>query len=241
MDAERFRFLCEDYGELERPGGIGVMGEKGVHAVLKRYYQPQVGGQEIRVGRFVADAVTGDGCVVEVQTGSFAPMRKKLAAFLERYEVVVVHPAYRTRWVRTVDPATGELSPRRRCGRPETPWKLFYQLSSIREFLGRPNLHFRVPVLEVQELRRKGDRRGARYECIPSALLEEAVFQTTRDFLTLLPPGLPAPFTCAEAARAAGVPAEDVRMGLYMMNLLGLVQRTGRRGSAYLYQLPPAE
>ena len=80
-----------------------------------------------------------------------------------------------------------------------------------------------MPVLEVQELRRKGDRRGARYERIPSALLEEAVFQTTRDFLTLLPPGLPAPFTCAEAARAAGVPAADVRMGLYMMNLLGLV------------------
>ena len=98
-----------------------------------------------------------------------------------------------------------------------------------------------MPVLEVQELRRKGDRRGARYERIPSALLEEAVFQTTRDLLTLLPPGLPAPFTCAEAARAAGVPAEDVRMGLYIMNLLGLVQRTGRRGSAYLYQLPPAE
>ncbi|MFR8334562.1 MAG: hypothetical protein ACLU9S_21240 [Oscillospiraceae bacterium] len=37
------------------------MGEKGVHAVLKRFYQPDVNAQEIRVERCVADAVTGDG------------------------------------------------------------------------------------------------------------------------------------------------------------------------------------
>lgn len=238
---ERFRFLCEDYELLERPGGVGVMGEKGVHAVLKRFYQPDVDAQEIRVGRFVADAVTGDGSILEIQTGSFAPMRRKLAAFLERYEVTIVHPAYGSRWVRSVDPETGELLPRRRCGRPEAAWKLFYALPAIREFLGRPNLHFLVPVLEVREWRVKGDRRRSRRDRVPSELLAEYRFDAPRDFLSLLPEGLAEPFTSAGLAAAADIPRGDAQMYLYLVHQLGLLDRVGRQGNAYLYVRPQAD
>lgn len=232
---ERFSFLCEDYDLMERPGGVGVMGEKGVHAVLKRYYQPDVSAQEIRVGRFVADAVTGDGQLLEIQTGAFAPLRRKLACFLERYEVTVVHPAYASRWVRTVNPDTGELSSRRRCGAPESVWKLFYALPAIREFLGQVNLHFCVPVLEVRELRVKGDRRRSRRDRIPTALWGEWHFAHPSDFLSLLPPELPEPFTSGELAAALGASPGDIRMYLYVLHQLGLLDRAGRRGNFYLY------
>lgn len=232
---ERFRFLCEDYELLERAGGVGVMGEKGVHAVLKRFYQPDVESQEIRVGRFVADAVTGDGAILEIQTGAFAPLRRKLAAFLDRYEVTVVHPAYAARWVRSVDPETGELLPRRRCGRPESPWKLFYALPAIREYLDRPNLHFLVPVLEVREWRVKGDRRRSRRDRVPCELLGERYFGGPADFLSLLPEGLAEPFTSAQLSEAAAVPRGDAQIYLYLMHQLGLLDRVGRQGNAYLY------
>ena len=232
---ERFRFLCEDYEFLERPGGVGVMGEKGVHAVLKRFYQPDVNAQEIRVGRFVADAVTGDGSILEIQTGPFAPLRKKLAVFLERYEVTIVHPAYGSRWVRSVDPQTGELLSRRRCGRPESAWKLFYALPAIREYLDRPNLHFLVPVLEVREWRVKGDRRRSRRDRVPSELLAEFRFAGPQDFLSLLPEELSEPFTSADLAAAAAIDRSDAQMYLYVVHQLGLLDRVGKRGNAYLY------
>lgn len=235
QEQERFAFFCEDYDLMERPGGVGVMGEKGVHAVLKRHYQPDVSAQEIRVGRFVADAVTGDGRLFEIQTGAFAPLRRKLACFLDQYEVTVAHPAYASRWVRTIDPETGELSARRRCGAPETVWKLFYALPAIREYLDRVNLHFRVPVLEVRELRVKGDRRRSRRDRVPTALLGEWRFSHPSDFLSLLPPDLPEPFTSSELAAALGASPGDARMYLYLLHQLGLLDRAGRRGHSYLY------
>lgn len=233
---ERFRCLCEDFDLLERPGGVGVMGEKAVHAVLKRFYQPDVSAHELKIGRYVADAATADGGILEVQTGAFAPLRRKLAAFLEQYEVTVVHPAYGARWVRSADPETGELSPRRRCGRPESAWKLFYALPAIREFLGRPNLHFLVPVLEVSEWRVKGDRRRSRRDRVPKALLAEYAFARPADFLTLLPEELSEPFTSAGLARTAGIPRGDAQMYLYLVHQLGLLDRVGKQGNAYLYQ-----
>ena len=232
---ERFCRLCEDFDLLERPGGVGVMGEKGVHAVLKRFYQPDVSAHELKIGRFVADAATADGGLLEVQTGQFSPLRRKLAVFLEKYEVTVVHPAYGTRWVCTADPETGALSPRRRCGRPESAWKLFYTLPAIREFLGRPNLHFIVPVLEVSEWRVKGDRRRSRRDRVPKALLAEYTFAHPADFLTLLPEELSEPFTSADLARAAGIPLGDAQMYLYLVHQIGLLDRIGKRGHAYLY------
>ena len=192
-ESERFRFLCEDYALGEPEGGVGVLREKGIHAVLKRYYQPEAAAREVRVGRFVADAVSPDGSVLEVQTGRLAPLRRKLPALLDRYEVTVVHPLLRVRRVRAVDPQTGELSARRVCGKPETVWNFFYELPPLLPFLQRPNLHFVLPVIETEELRVKGSRRGARVDRLPSALCGEYRFRNAQDFLSLLPAGCPPP------------------------------------------------
>ena len=236
-ESERFRFLCEDYALGEPEGGVGVLREKGIHAVLKRYYQPEAAAREVRVGRFVADAVSPDGSVLEVQTGRLAPLRRKLPALLDRYEVTVVHPLLRVRRVRAVDPQTGELSARRVCGKPETVWNFFYELPPLLPFLLRPNLHFVLPVIETEELRVKGSRRGARVDRVPTALCGEYRFSGARDFLGLLPAGLPFPFTSGDLAQTASVAPEDARMALYVLHALQLCPRCGRRGRSYLYTL----
>lgn len=236
-ESERFRFLCEDYALGEPEGGVGVLREKGIHAVLKRYYQPEAAAREVRVGRFVADAVSPDGSVLEVQTGRLAPLRRKLPALLDRYEVTVVHPLLRVRRVRAVDPQTGELSARRVCGKPETVWNFFYELPPLLPFLQRPNLHFVLPVIETEELRVKGSRRGARVDRLPSALCGEYRFRNAQDFLSLLPAGLPSPFTSGDLAQAASLAPEDARMALYVLHALQLCPRCGRRGRSYLYTI----
>ena len=189
------------------------------------------------MGRFVADAVSPDGSVLEVHTGRLAPLRRKLPALLDRYEVTVVHPLLRVRRVRAVDPQTGELSARRVCGKPETVWNFFYELTPLLPFLQRPNLHFVLPVIETEELRVKGSRRGARVDRLPSALCGEYRFRNAQDFLSLLPAGLPSPFTSGDLAQAASLAPEDARMALYVLHALQLCLRCGRRGRSYLYTI----
>ena len=45
------------------PQGIGTLGEKTLHRVLKAYFQPDPSKCEVRVGPYVADALTESGIV----------------------------------------------------------------------------------------------------------------------------------------------------------------------------------
>ena len=57
--------------------GIGTLSEKTVHAILKNYYEPDVAKQEISLFQLVADIFTGKE-IMEIQTGNFFPLKKKL-------------------------------------------------------------------------------------------------------------------------------------------------------------------
>ena len=237
-ESERFRFLCEDYALGEPEGGVGVLREKGIHAVLKRYYQPEAAAREVRVGRFVADAVSPDGSVLEVQTGRLAPLRRKLPALLDRYEVTVVHPLLRVRRVRAVDPQTGELSARRVCGKPETVWNFFYELPPLLPFLLAPEPALRAARDRDGGAAREGQPpRGARGPRALRPVRGIPLFRDARDFLGLLPAGLPSPFTSGDLAQAASLAPEDARMALYVLHALQLCLRCGRRGRSYLYTI----
>ena len=76
------------------PEIIGTLGERSLHAVLKRFLQPDENRHEVRVGRYVADIFDENG-VTEIQTRQFYKMKRKLAAFLPEHAVTVVYPVSR--------------------------------------------------------------------------------------------------------------------------------------------------
>ena len=83
MNKELFYNACEKIiGKDRSKKGIGTLGEKTLHAVLKNYYEPFEQNHEIKVGRFVADIV-GEQGVIEIQTRSFGNLLDKLDNFLE--------------------------------------------------------------------------------------------------------------------------------------------------------------
>ena len=141
---------------------------------------------EIHIGPYVADAVTGDGMILEIQTQAFSSMKKKLDAFLNSYEVTIIYPVASVRWVSHFDPESGVLSGRRKDRRHADEWQIFQELMSIREYLRRPNLHFLIALLQTEEYRMKGDRRNARYDRLPTALLKEVGIFSLRDYACLL-------------------------------------------------------
>ena len=77
IDKERFARALRDAGERQAEG-IGMLGEKLLHAALKNYFSGENDLQEQKVGRYVADIYGPEG-IIEIQTGGFYPLQKKIA------------------------------------------------------------------------------------------------------------------------------------------------------------------
>ena len=95
--------------------GIGLLGEKWQHQIIKRYLTEDPGEHEVKLAgtRFVSDVRVGNA-IYEVQTGSFAPMKKKLERYLAdpALTVTVVHPLPAVRRLTWMNPETGSLASR---------------------------------------------------------------------------------------------------------------------------------
>ena len=107
-DPVRFEQICAAVvSENRRDGGIGTLGEKSIHAVLKYYFDENPDTHEQSVGDSVADIVGADG-VIEIQTRMFQRLNRKLDALLPVCPVTVVYPVVRRKRLIWIDPQTGE-------------------------------------------------------------------------------------------------------------------------------------
>ncbi|MCK5246851.1 hypothetical protein KAR02_08120, partial [Candidatus Bipolaricaulota bacterium] len=70
---------------------IGTLNEKPLHASLKAWVAESGDQFEVRIGRFVADIVR-DSLIIEIQTGSTFPLKRKLHALLKHHAVHLVIP-----------------------------------------------------------------------------------------------------------------------------------------------------
>ena len=98
--------------ELEKPSGIGELNERSLHRALKARYAAPGSVTEQAVDGFVADVVTGGGRIVEVHTGPFSPLKKKLPRLLERFAVTLVYPVAQDRYIVTMPAGAGVPSAR---------------------------------------------------------------------------------------------------------------------------------
>lgn len=239
MDERAFLQACRQTMEEGRgKGGIGTLGEKTLHAALKKYLAPEELHREVRVGRYVADIVNEAG-IMEIQTGSFGRLREKLDFFLDHYPVTVVYPVAAVKWLINVE-ADGSLSPRRKSPKRGGGWELLPELFSLREQLRRPRLGFLVPLLEVEEYRLRdgrGRRGYTRWERMPVRLLGEVAAPCREEAWRLLPPGLPQAFTAKDFRRLGRFSGMKGSLALSAARELGAIERIGSKGRAYLYQV----
>jgi len=73
---------------------IGTLNEKPLHASLKAWIAEPGDQFEVRIGRFVADIVRGSQ-LIEIQTGSTFPLKRKLHTLLKHHAVHLVIPIAR--------------------------------------------------------------------------------------------------------------------------------------------------
>ncbi len=220
--------------------GIGTLGEKRMHVMLKHFFCADESFHEVKMEgtRFVADVRVGNE-ITEIQTGSLAPMRKKLAYYLQNTDctVTVVHPIIAVKWVTWINKETKEISEKKRSPKRERDVDLLAELFPLRELLPNPRLRFHLLYLEAIDFRvlsKKGGKgRGAeKYERIPTDLLGEEVFCAPADFARFLPDSLPAHFTVADFSRHTGVRGVNAYSAVRALLSLGLVRKSDNIGRA---------
>lgn len=184
----------------------------------------------------MADIRRGD-LLIEIQTASFAAMARKLDHLLAGWRIRIVHPIA----VETVLHKPG-ARPRRSPKRGDL-YSLFDELVSLPTLLDHPNLAIEVVLVSVDK-HQVPDPRLARgrggWRTVDRSLREVRAqhrFDTVADLLALVPPGLPARFTTADLARAAGTTIDRARKMAYCLRANDLFQVLGRTRQGVNYQV----
>lgn len=242
-DEELFRAACEEIVEKERAkNGIGTLQEKTMHAVMKRFYEPDHDHQEIRINGYVAD-IFRDNEIIEIQTRNFNAMRRKLDSFLEEYPVTIVYPIIHTKWLYWIDESTGEISKKRKSPKTGTPFDAFYELYKIKPYLTHAKLQICLTLVDAKEYRLlngwSADKKkgSTRYDRIPVRLVDEILLAKKEDYLYLIPEGLTEVFTAKDFARKAKIPLRYAQTGLNILREIGIIKKAGTQGRAYLYSI----
>ncbi len=221
---------------------IGTLNEKPLHAALKRWAAEDGDRFEVPVGRFVADIVRGDH-IIEIQTGSTATLKRKLAALLGRRSVRLLIPIPVRRTIRTTDGSGTEL-PSRRSSKRGSLFDAFHELINLRAFLGDPNFMIDVVLIHEEEVRRprsrpKRRRRGKDWEIHERRLVEvldSVSLHHPADYLAFVPPSLVEPFTTADLAGAIERPRRMAQKIAYVLREMGALRAIGKAGNAILYE-----
>lgn len=245
----RFSRICRE-AMLERKTqgeqGVGTLAEKWQHQIIKRYLSEDIRDHEILISRerrFVSDVRVGDHAY-EVQTGSFSPMAKKIAYYLDSTDltVTVVHPIAKDRWISWVDYETEEISPRKKSPKHGTAADILAELYPLLPLMPHPRLKFRILLLEVHDFKlltkQRGQRKkGERYERIPLSLLDDIALDSPTDFAQFLPDGLQSPFTVKQFSQVTKIRGRDAYSAVRALVALGLVTQTDPIGRSMAFSI----
>ena len=240
--------------------GIGTLGEKQMHAAIKRFICPdeacheipldkgeragEIGedGKKIKKRRFVAD-ILKDGNVYEIQTGPLAPLTEKIKWILENtsYNVTVIHPIAETKWVNVLgkqndvekryrSPVKGKLS------------DIAPELYAIKDLISSPRFCLVILMMEAEQYIKAATKSGRsrpkykRYELIPINLLRAHIFRTLEDYKVFIPNSLEGEFTVKTFSSQTKIRGMDAYSTVHSLCDMGLLAECGKIGRAKAFK-----
>jgi hypothetical protein len=216
------------------------MREGPLHAAVKALLAEPGDRLEVPVERFVIDLVRADGELVEVQTGGFGGLGKKLDALLDEHRMRVVYPVAAERRIIRVD-ENGEVIGARRSPKRETAVAVFDKLVAFPSLLTHPNLTIEVLLLREDHIRRpqptttRGRTRDPGERRLVE-LLDRVELHTPDDILATLPALPPEPFSTREFAALLQCGTLLAQRTLYCLRMIGIVEPAGKSGRVPLHR-----
>lgn len=220
---------------------IGRLNETALHEQLKYHYAGEIGVVEQTVGGFIID-VQLPGELVEIQTQGFARLRRKIASLRASHRIRIVYPVAREKQIIKLKPS-GELMSSRKSPRSGRMEEVYREIATIADLLPHRNLTIEVVLVRVVEIRSddgKGSWRRRGVSVVERKLdsIESTVtLRTRRQFLSILPKGLPAQFTNSDLGTALSAPYRLVQPITNALRKMGLIAVAGVRGRENLFQV----
>ena len=243
MDQILFENACEMVlNSQPASDGIGTLQEKSVHSVIKNYLAPDSSKQEIQIEGFVADIFTGSE-IIEVQTGNFQQMRRKLKTFLPLYPVTIAYPIHQTKWIRWINPQSGEISPPRKSPKRGSAYSILPELYKIKNFLLDPNLKLHIIITDMEDYRyldgwgKNKKNRATKCDIVPTKLIDEVTIADKSEYKKLIPDSLVKGFTSKDYKKASRLSLKESQTALNILHHVGAVERVSKEGNAYIYDI----
>lgn len=219
--------------------------ETSLHRQLKELYAAGSAQIEARLGSYRID-VLAENQLVEIQHGSLAAIRDKIAALLREHRVLVVKPIVARKSIVRLDRKGGRVLGRRSSPKRGSTIDLFHELVYFTRVFPHRNLTLEVPLVEIDEYRYPGHGRRRRWRRNDFVVEDQKLvqisevhrFETGEDLVRLLPEELPSPFHTADLAEMLAIPRWIAQRMAYCFRQMNISRQVGKLGNACLYEFP---
>jgi hypothetical protein len=220
---------------------IGTARESSLHKTLK-YRYTSGGTIEEEIAGFIADGINKKGEFVEVQTGSFGPLKKKIQAFADLGTVNIIHPIIINKYIEVFDNEKKKLY-RRKSPKKGSIYDLFNYLLYAPELVLYPALSIELAMVDVNEKRicdGKGSwrRKGISIKDRELIAWHDCIKLNSRaDYKRFIPFKKGQKFSSAEFAKKAGIITGLSCKTIYVLKKINMIQKTNKIGRTWFYQL----
>ncbi len=217
------------------------MTEHSLHSEIKDWYKVSGDKLEVKVEDFIVDILRGK-LLIEIQTGNFSNVKKKLIKLLLNHQVRLVYPIAKLKWIVHVS-RSGEFVRRRKSPKKGKLIDLFYELVHIASLIGDRNFSLEVLLIEEEDVRCNDGRgswrrRGVRVK--DRKLLnvyDRIAFRNSRDFLEFLPKELDEYFTNKVLALKLGISIKLAQKITYSLRKMGAISITCKKKKELLFHV----
>lgn len=217
--------------------------ESSLHKQLKELYADEGAVVEQKLGAFRIDVVC-DSELIEIQHGSLAAIRDKVAKLTPDHQMLVVKPIIVRKQLIKRKAKDGPISSRRLSPKKGNLLDLFDELVYFTRVFPHPNLTLEVPLVDIEEWRFPGHGRR-RYRRKRDHVVEDQKlvklhsvhrFRTRNDLLRFIPPELDEPFHTGDLAEAMNIPRSKAQQIAYCLRETAAFVPCGKKANSRLYR-----
>ena len=216
------------------------MTEYSLHSEIKDWYMLSGDELEAKVEHFIIDIIRGK-LLIEIQTGNFSAIKRKLVKLLLNNKVRLVYPVAELKWIVHIS-KSGEFIRRRKSPKKGKLTDLFYELVHMPTLIKNSNFSLEVLIIEEEEVRCKDGRGSWRRRGISVKdrkllnVFDRIIFKNNQDFLKFLPNELDEYFTNKVLALKMGISIVLAQKITYCLRKMGVISIAGKKSNELMFK-----
>lgn len=220
---------------------IGRLNESTLHRTLKEIYCETEGDLETNVEGFIVDIKQND-TIIEIQTGNFSQLKKKLDVLLLEHKVVIVFPLAKDKWLVRLS-EEGEVRSKRLSPKHCNFADAFSELLYIHEYLLHPNIAIEILLVAEEEIRVEdglGSWKRKGVSIVDHRLLDidsRLRLENRDDYLTFIPEQVKGLFTNKDLANIGEYSIKIAQKITYTLRKMGILEVRNKEGNTNYFQV----